>query len=127
MLAVGLMSGTSLDGIDAALVNIEGYGLDTKVNLVEFENYNIPDDIKSEIKRACLDDESSVDLICSLNFKLGELFADAVINICNKAMVDIKELDYIASHGQTIYHIPRSRGDLVKIYFANRRSKYHCI
>lgn len=114
MLAVGLMSGTSLDGIDAALVNIEGYGLDTKVNLVEFENYNIPDDIKREIKRACLEDESSVDLICSLNFKLGELFADAVINICNKAMVDIKELDYIASHGQTIYHIPRSKGDLVK-------------
>lgn len=114
MLAVGLMSGTSLDGIDAALVDIKGCGLNTEVNLVEFETYKIPADIKSEIKRACLEDKSSVDLICSLNFKLGELFADAVINICNKANVDTSKLDYIASHGQTIYHIPRNKGDLVK-------------
>lgn len=114
MLAVGLMSGTSLDGIDAALVEIKGCGLNTEVDLVEFETYKIPDDIKSEIKRACLEDKSSVDLICSLNFKLGELFADAVINICNKANIDTGKLDYVASHGQTIYHIPRNKCDLVK-------------
>ena len=114
MLAVGLMSGTSLDGIDAALVEIEGSGINTKVNLLEFETYKIPSEIKTEIKRACLEDKSSVDLICSLNFKLGNLFADTVIDILDKANIDIEQLDYIASHGQTIYHIPKDRDGLIK-------------
>lgn len=114
MLAVGLMSGTSLDGIDAALVEIKGSGINTKVNLLEFETFKIPSEIKNEIKKACLEDKSSVDLICSLNFKLGNLFADAVIDILNKANIDIEQLDYIASHGQTIYHIPKDREGLVK-------------
>lgn len=114
MLAVGLMSGTSLDGIDAALVEIKGSGINTKVDLLEFETFKIPSEIKNEIKKACLEDKSSVDLICSLNFKLGNLFADAVIDILNKANIDIEQLDYIASHGQTIYHIPKDREGLVK-------------
>ncbi len=114
MLAVGLMSGTSLDGIDAALVEIKGSGINTKVYLLEFETFKIPSEIKNEIKKACLEDKSSVDLICSLNFKLGNLFADAVIDILNKANIDIEQLDYIASHGQTIYHIPKDREGLVK-------------
>lgn len=114
MLAVGLMSGTSLDGIDAALVEIKGSGINTKVNLLEFETFKIPSEIKNEIKKSCLEDESSVDLICSLNFKLGNLFADAVIDILNKANIDIEKLDYIASHGQTIYHIPKDKEGLVK-------------
>ena len=114
MLAVGLMSGTSLDGIDAALVEIKGSGINTKVNLLEFETFKIPTEIKNEIKKACLEDKSSVDLICSLNFKLGNLFADAVIDILDKANIDIEQLDYIASHGQTIYHIPKDREGLVK-------------
>lgn len=114
MLAVGLMSGTSLDGIDAALVEIKGSGINTKVDLLEFETFKIPSEIKNEIKKACLEDKSSVDLICSLNFKLGNLFADAVIYILNKANIDIEQLDYIASHGQTIYHIPKDREGLVK-------------
>lgn len=114
MLAVGLMSGTSLDGIDAALVEIKGSGINTKVNLLEFETFKIPTEIKNEIKKACLEDKSSVDLICSLNFKLGNLFADSVIDILNKANIDIEQLDYIASHGQTIYHIPKDREGLVK-------------
>lgn len=113
MLAVGLMSGTSLDGIDAALVEIEGTGLSTKVNLIEFETYKIEDDTKKEIKKACLEDKSSVDLICSLNFKLGYIFADAVLNICKKANIKVDELDYIASHGQTIYHIPKKSKNLI--------------
>ncbi|WP_024613354.1 anhydro-N-acetylmuramic acid kinase AnmK [Clostridium sp. Ade.TY] len=114
MLAVGLMSGTSLDGIDAALVEIKGSGINTKVDLLEFETFKIPSEIKNEIKKACLEDKSSVDLICSLNFKLGNLFADAVIDILNRANIDIEQLDYIASHGQTIYHIPKDREGLVK-------------
>lgn len=113
MFAVGLMSGTSLDGIDAALVKIDGQGKKTKVNLIEFITLSLPSDVKEEIKAACCEERSSVDLICSLNFKLGYLFADAVKKVCEKASMNIEKLDFIASHGQTIYHLPKNRDNLV--------------
>lgn len=108
MYSVGLMSGTSLDGIDAALVEINGNGRDTKVKLIEFITLDIPQDIKEEIKKCCVEDSSSVDLICSLNFKIGYLFSDAVKEVCKKAGFKMDDLDFIASHGQTIYHIPKA-------------------
>ena len=113
MFAVGLMSGTSLDGIDAALVEINGQGKNTKVNLIEFMTLSLPSDVKEEIKVACSEEKSSVDLICSLNFKLGYLFANAVKKVCEKASIDVEKLDFIASHGQTIYHLPKNRDNLV--------------
>ena len=84
MYAVGLMSGTSLDGIDAALVEIDGQGKNTKVKLIEFMTLSLSSDVKEEIKMACSEEKSSVDLICSLNFKLGYLFADAANKVCEK-------------------------------------------
>ena len=113
MYAVGLMSGTSLDGIDAALVEIDNFGKKTKIKLIEFITTSIPLDVKDEIKRACSEEQSSVDLICSLNFKPGYLFAEATKNVCNKAGITLENLDFIASHGQTIYHLPKSRDSFI--------------
>lgn len=112
--AVGLMSGTSLDGIDAALVKIEGCGEDTKVELLEFINIDMEDDIKKEIKKCCDINNSNVELICSLNFKLGYVFADAVKKVCQKADFSLNRLDFIGSHGQTVFHIPRKYDGYVK-------------
>ncbi|MGV8981102.1 anhydro-N-acetylmuramic acid kinase AnmK [Clostridium sp.] len=108
MFAVGLMSGTSLDGIDAALVQINGNYTDTVINLIGYVNMKMPEDIKDEIKAACSIDDSSSILICSLNFKLGYLFSDAVKEVCKKSNFPIEKLDFIASHGQTIFHIPKA-------------------
>ena len=108
MLAVGLMSGTSLDGIDAALVKIEGSGKNTNVKLIDFLTLPMKDELKRNIKAACSLTESNVELICSLNFSLGYAFADAVLALCKKAGVSTKDLDFIASHGQTIYHLPKA-------------------
>lgn len=105
--AVGLMSGTSLDGIDAALVSIEGYAEDTKLELMEFINEEIPENLKRKIRDCCSLENSNVEKICSLNFELGYAFADAVKKVCSKAGFDIRDLDFIGSHGQTIYHIPK--------------------
>jgi len=106
--AVGLMSGTSLDGIDGALVELEGFGENTKVKLIEFVNEEIPEEVKNEIRQCCTMDKSSSALICSLNYKLGYLFADAVKKVCKKADFDINNLDFVGSHGQTIFHIPKA-------------------
>lgn len=115
--AVGLMSGTSLDGIDAALVELIGFGEDTKVRLIEFINEKIPEDVKEEIRRCCTIDKSSTQLICSLNFKLGYIFAEAVKKVCDKAGFKLAKLDFIGSHGQTIFHIPRGYGSYAKSTF----------
>lgn len=112
--SVGLMSGTSLDGIDAALVKIEGCGKETKVELIDFINEEIPNEIKKEILDCCNIEKSNVEMICSLNFKLGYLFAKAVKKVCKKANFHIKELDFIGSHGQTIYHIPKAYNHTIK-------------
>jgi anhydro-N-acetylmuramic acid kinase len=110
---VGLMSGTSLDGVDAALVSIEGCGLESKVRLIDFISIPFSNDIKKEIHDALSIETSNSQLICSLNFQLGEIFADAVIAVCKKAHFQLDRLDYIGSHGQTIYHQPSQSGKFI--------------
>lgn len=106
---VGLMSGTSLDGIDAALVEIEDCGSETKVNLVAFCELPLEEAMREKIKRACMKESSDVEQICSLNFEMGYLFAQAVQKVCEKAGVTTDQLDFIGSHGQTLYHIPKDQ------------------
>ncbi|MBC6973480.1 anhydro-N-acetylmuramic acid kinase [Bacillus sp. Xin] len=113
MYIVGLMSGTSLDGIDAALVHIEGNGKDTKVELIHFITARFSREIKSEIQQALSIETSNVKLICSLNFKLGQRFADAVKIVCKQSNFPIEQLDLIGSHGQTVYHHPVQEGKMV--------------
>ncbi|MBU5483254.1 anhydro-N-acetylmuramic acid kinase [Clostridium sp. MSJ-11] len=107
-LVVGLMSGTSLDGIDCALVKIEGNGINTKIKPIYFHNLPMPDEIRREILQCCSIESSNVEKICRLNFKLGELFAHTVISLCNKNKIELSHIDLIGSHGQTIYHIPQN-------------------
>jgi len=106
--AIGLMSGTSLDGVDAALVEISGVNEETKVELITFQATAIPDELNKRIQASFAEKTSSSALLSSLNVELGELFADAALNVCKKSDMTINDVDYIASHGQTIYHIPEA-------------------
>ncbi|RLQ96586.1 anhydro-N-acetylmuramic acid kinase [Falsibacillus albus] len=105
-IVVGLMSGTSVDGIDAAIVKIKGYGMDSKVDLLHFSTMPFEETLKREILDSMDIDLSNAASICSLNFKLGKKFADAVRHVCTEAGVPLDVIDLIGSHGQTIYHIP---------------------
>ncbi|MGN4628541.1 anhydro-N-acetylmuramic acid kinase AnmK [Bacillus cereus group sp. MYBK29-1] len=113
MYIAGVMSGTSLDGIDVALVRIEGSGVDSKVKLIHFTTVPFRNDIKSEIQQALSIENSNVQLICSLNFKLGLCFANAVKEVCKEANFSLEQLDLIGSHGQTIYHQPKPEGNII--------------
>ncbi|KXY78169.1 anhydro-N-acetylmuramic acid kinase [Bacillus anthracis] len=113
MYIAGIMSGTSLDGIDVALVRIEGSGVDSKVKLIHFTTVPFRNDIKSEIQQALSIENSNVQLICSLNFKLGLCFANAVKEVCKEANFSLEQLDLIGSHGQTIYHQPKPEGNMI--------------
>lgn len=103
---IGLMSGTSLDGIDAAIVRINGSGLRSQVKLLHY--YNTPYDasIREQLKALCSIEHSSSASVCSMNAYLGRKFADAAIQAAQEAGISMDEVHFISSHGQTLWHIP---------------------
>lgn len=102
-LIIGLMSGTSLDGIDAVLVSIKGWGVDTEVDILAHVHCPYSTVLKRKIEEAF---DGRTDAICRLNFELGELFSRAALDCIGKSGVSKDNVDLIASHGQTICHIP---------------------
>lgn len=106
-LAVGLMSGTSIDGIDAALVRLSGKGEAVRIRLIDFRIFPFPRGMKEEIIKISHPRIAKSDDICRLNFVLGELFANAVKKLCRKNKIPLRKIDFIGSHGQTICHLGR--------------------
>ena len=104
---IGLMSGTSVDGIDAAIVEITGCGLETEVDLIAFETFPFPSGVPQRILALCQPDTGRVDDICEMNFYIGHLFAEAVKHILRKSGMPASNIDLIGSHGQTIHHLPK--------------------
>ena len=113
MLAVGLMSGTSVDGVDVVLCDITGKDEDTQVQQLNFKTYEIPEYLRDKIRKCCSRELVPVELICSLNFELGQLFAESVKKLCEESSVNLDDLAFIASHGQTIFHIPKAFSDYI--------------
>jgi anhydro-N-acetylmuramic acid kinase len=105
MRVVGLMSGTSADGVDAAAVEIDR----GKVRLLEFDTFEYPAALRRRILDLCRPESARLDDICHYNFVLGKAFADAVIKLCSKSGISLGSIDLIGSHGQTIYHQPSGK------------------
>lgn len=103
---VGLMSGTSADGVTAALVQVSGTDEKTRLKVLASNTYPYEPRLRREIFQLFSPRTGTVDRICRVNFALGEEFAKAALKTIERARLDTKEIDLIASHGQTIYHIP---------------------
>jgi anhydro-N-acetylmuramic acid kinase len=104
-MVIGLMSGTSMDSIDAALVDIDDADDTLQVKTLAFQTTPYPPDVQAELVRT-IRGETGVAEICHLNFLLGELFADAALQLARQAKVSPEQLLCIASHGQTVWHQP---------------------
>jgi anhydro-N-acetylmuramic acid kinase len=104
LLVLGLMSGTSADGIEAALVRISGTPPKLNSKLLGHASLPIPKPIRSKILQIAEGSAVPAAEISQLNFRLGLLFAAAVVATCKKLRLPLKSLDLIASHGQTIFH-----------------------
>ena len=103
ILAIGLMSGTSVDGIDAALVEIIDRLGNLETNLIAEQTYPYADNLRTEILSVCAGEARSLQQICELDDLIAESFAQAAIAIMAKGD---RLPDLIASHGQTVFHRP---------------------
>lgn len=104
MLIMGLMSGTSLDGIDCALVSINGRPPRLSVQLEAFTSLPYTPAQRAQLAALCLPDTGTVPLVNILNFEIGDWLAAAARAALEVAGVQAGALDLIASHGQTIHH-----------------------
>ena len=99
----GLMSGTSADGVDVAIID---FAIDA-LKVLAFDTYPYPPCVGKAISKLFSNEKTMVSDICHLNFAIGEVFADAVLKLCRKSRISINSIDLIGSHGQTIYHNPK--------------------
>jgi anhydro-N-acetylmuramic acid kinase len=104
---IGLMSGTSLDGLDVALCDISGAGEDTKVSLLQFETINYTEAVKTEIRKVFAKETINFQHLVLLNEWIGLLHATMILQCLTKWNIPAHEIDLIASHGQTVLHAPK--------------------
>jgi anhydro-N-acetylmuramic acid kinase len=103
---IGLMSGTSLDAIDVAMVRITGHGTAAQIKLEHFRSFPFPPKIRVAVRDLFDPRRARVDQICRYDFILGELFAAAVNRLLTETGIRRDRVDLIAAAGQTIWHDP---------------------
>jgi anhydro-N-acetylmuramic acid kinase len=104
MLVLGLMSGTSADGIDVALVRISGAPPHLDARLLGHTSSKFPAVLRKEILRVAEQHPITAGELSQLTFRLGEVFAEAAVAACRRFRVSPKRIALIGSHGQTIFH-----------------------
>ncbi len=102
MTAISMMSGTSLDAIDACLIKIYK---DFSFELLETHSLVYPEEVRFKLLETANNNALAED-ICFLNFVVGELFAKCALELIDKSAYKKKDIDFISSHGQTVFHIP---------------------
>lgn len=109
MKIVGLMSGTSGDGVDAALVEIGRRKSGLRVKMLAFHPLPYPRSLQQRILAASA--SGTVSEVCHLNVLLGEWFANAALGVIRAAKLHPKDVALIGSHGQTVHHLPQGIED----------------
>lgn len=111
--AVGIMSGTSLDGIDVVVAEVERVNEYIQINQLAFQTFPYPKNLLDKVKNA-IESDVSIAHICSLNIELSHAYADCVLSLLKSSNIALKDIDFIASHGQTMFHITEDTNHFVK-------------
>lgn len=104
---IGLMSGTSLDGLDVALCRFSGSGADTQIEMVAFDTVNYDEHFKNEIRAVFSKRSVDLEKVCLLNPWVAQQHAAMILSCLSKWNINPADVDLLASHGQTIYHAPK--------------------
>ncbi len=110
MLVVGLMSGTSADGIDAALCELAGRPPHVRARVLHARTFPYDATTQRRILSACVPERSRVDVLCQLNADLGEAFAEAVLALLREVQRPLEDIALVGSHGQTVWHMVQPDG-----------------
>jgi anhydro-N-acetylmuramic acid kinase len=105
---IGLMSGTSLDGLDVALCDFSGHGTQTRMTLREFTTKPYDATFKEHVKAIFSKRQVDLEKVCLMNAYIGHMHAELINSCLENWGIAPDEVDIIASHGQTIYHAPAS-------------------
>ncbi|WP_158799505.1 anhydro-N-acetylmuramic acid kinase [Pedobacter sp. L105] len=105
---IGLMSGTSMDGLDIALCKFTGMGLETTVELLQFTTAPYEKQFKEELKAIAFKKEADLQKVTLMNAVIGSYSAKLILAALHKWKYPAESVDLIASHGQTIFHAPIS-------------------
>lgn len=103
---IGIMSGTSLDAIDVAMVRIQKHGLSATVKLEHFRSFPYPPKIRAVVRDLFDPKRARIDDICRYDFIVGEMFAAAVLRLLEETNTKADTVDLVATAGQTIWHDP---------------------
>ncbi|MFD2044916.1 anhydro-N-acetylmuramic acid kinase [Ornithinibacillus salinisoli] len=103
---VGLMSGTSLDGIDVSVIEIKEQEPSIDIKPIHFKTYSYTENVKEMILALCDPIHARIEEISAMNMYLGELFAEAARSAIQEAGLEESDILLISSHGQTIFHQP---------------------
>ncbi|MEM7028796.1 MAG: anhydro-N-acetylmuramic acid kinase [Chloroflexota bacterium] len=106
MFVIGLMSGTSADGTDVCIAEINGVPPQLTWHIHHFTSIPHPENLRNNILTACQPATSTVDTLCTLNIALGEQFALAIRAALNEASIPPEQVTLVGSHGQTVWHMP---------------------
>jgi anhydro-N-acetylmuramic acid kinase len=104
---IGLMSGTSLDGLDIVYCGITGSGMETVVDIYQFETVSYPVAVKDEIRKVFAKKTIEFEQLCLLNPWIAGIHAGYILQTLEQWKIKPSDVDLIASHGQTVYHCPR--------------------
>lgn len=107
-LIIGLMSGTSLDGLDIALCRITGSGTDTALELLRFETKAYTDDFRHQVRRIFAKRSVDQQVLSGLHALIGQTHGALVNDALREWGIPARDVDLVASHGQTVFHAPRS-------------------
>lgn len=101
---IGLMSGTSMDAVDTALVDFSNEAL----KIIATHRETMPEEIKDQISALCSVRDNEINLLGALDQQIGHLFADAALNLLKQQQISADKIIAIGSHGQTIRHHPNN-------------------
>jgi anhydro-N-acetylmuramic acid kinase len=104
---IGLMSGTSMDGLDIALCELSGSGEETEVKLLNFDTVDYSEEIKTEIRKVFAKQTIDFQHLALLNEWIGTLHAEMILDCLKRWNISPNEVDLVASHGQTVMHAPK--------------------
>ncbi|WP_257667344.1 anhydro-N-acetylmuramic acid kinase [Parapedobacter tibetensis] len=107
-LIIGLMSGTSLDGLDIALCRITGSGRKTSLDIVRFETGSYTSAFRNRVREIFAERTIDQQTLCGLHALIGQTHGAMINDALNKWGISNREIDLIASHGQTVFHAPQS-------------------